>query len=242
MPAIKPSKIEAELQKESFSRNATLSQLVTDWPRLQNIIYINNQPLSKLFEKAGLDVENLDPNDPNVLSKFKQILSPLLPCDVQPSSSLYNQLAGVLHQGGLPFRLETQTAKDLNENDRMLDNVKRGMSRRVDLVGNEDGFSVREVFIYNGNISQRDPDNPEFVQSEGHPMLSGRSEYMVYVNDTQIIPQLKSALLSTSEPELDSLLNGQGQKAEIAPSCRVQAASLEREKEDDSQYRSPGLA
>jgi hypothetical protein len=129
---------------------------------------------------------------------------------VTPSDELYDKLASILHQGGLPCRLETQVARLLTESDRMMDNVKQQMNRRVDLTSTDTGFAVREVFIYTGNISQRDPDNPEFIQ-EPHqvPILSGKCEHSVVVNNNDIELRFKRMILSTHEQKLDNLLQGE---------------------------------
>lgn len=67
----------------------------------------------------------MDPPDPAVLIKFKEILSPFIPIDLEMSDEVCVQFARVLHEGGLPFQLESQVASTLSENDRMMDNVKR---------------------------------------------------------------------------------------------------------------------
>jgi len=198
------------LEKGDFSRNADLSQLIKDWPRLSHVIHINNQPLSKLFEDRELDFdEETDIHDPEVQAKFKQILDMLLPQSVssQDHENTYQQLSSVLHQGGLLVSLETQIVKTLTGSERMLDSVKKDMSRRVDLNTTETGFSLKELFIYRGNVSQRNPDEPEFEQKpNASALLTGKCEYDVVVNKENIETTLKGILISTKEPGLEEIL------------------------------------
>ncbi len=198
------------LEHGDFSRNADLSQLIKDWPRLSHVIHINGQPLSKLFEDRELHFdEETDIQDHKVQADFKKVLDMLLPKSLssQHNEDIYQQLSSVLHQGGLLASLETQIVKTLTDSGRMLDSVKKNMSRRVDLNTTETGFSVKELFIYNGNISQRNPDEPEFVQKpNASALLTGKCEYDVVVDKVNIATTLKEMLISTKESGLEKIL------------------------------------
>jgi len=202
--------IHQSLTNLDFSRNANIRQLIIDWPRLQNVVRINGQPLAELFKGAGIDVgAELNPDDPILQAKFKKILEPLLPAKVNITEldAMYNQLAAVLHQGGLPFSLETQVVKSLTTQGRMFDSVKKGMDRRVDLVSTDQGFAVKELFLYNGNISKQDPDNPEFMQESNEiPLLTGKCEYDVEITATQVKPVFKAMQLSSPAEQLETML------------------------------------
>jgi hypothetical protein len=54
------SPLEKELIDLNFSRNANMAQLVIDWPRLQKVIYINNESVGQLLSRSGIDLNELD--------------------------------------------------------------------------------------------------------------------------------------------------------------------------------------
>ncbi|AHE67683.1 hypothetical protein [Legionella oakridgensis] len=206
---IQKSAIEQALERSEFSRAANLSQLMIDWPRMKHYLYINGQSLQEHAEEVGIDLAKIleSPHDPILQAQFKKLLDPLIPAALHDKDQVYDQLAQVLHQGGLPTILETELQKSLNSEGMMLDNVKRGMERRTDLIPTDEGFIIKELFVYQGNLSRKDPDNPEYVQKPGKaPILSGKCIYEVAVSKSGIELELQEMQLSATEKKLEMLL------------------------------------
>ncbi|WP_133126913.1 hypothetical protein [Legionella nagasakiensis] len=211
MSNYKPEKsaIERALEHPNFSRNATISQLMIDWPRIKHYLYINGQSLQAHAEEAGIDLDKVfgAPHDPMVQAQFKTLLDPLIPATFNDKDEIYDQLAQILHQGGLPTILERELQTSLTYDGMMLDNVKRGMERRIDLIPTDEGFAMKELFVYQGNLSRRDPDNPEYVQRPGKaPILSGKCIYEVAISEAGVNLELKEMQLSSTEKKLEMLL------------------------------------
>jgi hypothetical protein len=204
-------KTDVEIEADRLSN---LNQLIIDWVRIRNIIFINGESLGDIFKAKGITADayaehgGFDREDPVLLGNFKKILLDLIPPaerhhDVEKT---YQQIALLLHQGGLFSSLEAQIARTLTENGRMFDSAKSGMRRGVFLETTDSGFTIKEIFTYTGNISKRNPDEPEFLPKGVRPLLTGKCEYNVTVKGANVIPSFNGMLISSDEPALEVIL------------------------------------
>lgn len=258
--------IQEQLQTFDYSKNADMSQLIRDWYRNQNTIYIDREPLTKIFADNDfqLDAETAMNADEKTQQEFaERILSKLVPEkyrvteeDLQRLQSLNNELGSStpisgqehlqeeqkqlldkvtqqkailaelpkhLHQGGLPYALETKMVNTLASEDLALNIDKSAkvpqMSRSTHIVTNQEGFDLKEQFIYAGDIvSKWDRDEVLFEydkrseqikqQDVNHtrqpkPMLAGNSLYAVKVTPEAFTPKLEQMKLMVREEKLE---------------------------------------
>jgi hypothetical protein len=85
-----------------------------------------------------------------------------------------------------------------------LDNLKNGMERRIYLHSFETGFSIKEIFAYHGNVSQKDPEKTQFEQNNyKKPLLTGGCQYDIVVSKNTLHPTLKDFNLSSPEEKIE---------------------------------------
>ncbi|WP_133129212.1 hypothetical protein [Legionella steigerwaltii] len=185
--------------------------------------------MKKLFDDAGLDTtDELDSNDSEVQKKFiTSVLQKLIPSPSELDNKMLKQVCGMLHQGGLLCRLESEVKCTLTEQGRMLYKGKApGIERRIYLNTTETGFMVQEVFQYSGSISQRsNAETPEFqpvksVKKDCTPLISGQCKFDVPIKDGEVKPVFTKMELSIAAGEattgLEEVLGKSGSKSKTA--------------------------
>lgn len=213
------TEVHKALVNMEFSRNASLDQLVTDWPRRAQRVRIDGLSFDKFLKAQGITENPAEIDSSIIKEKLKDFLLPLIPVSQRTGNldAQYNKLATVLHQGGLPSLLEKEIVESLNNREQMLKSVRDGTSRWIDLTPTDTGFKVVSSFQYKGNIvSKDDPDEITYKQEtstdpvsglEAQPMLVGHSEFDVILTKDKVKPDLGSFQIQSSNPTLNKLFD-----------------------------------
>ncbi len=188
-----------------------IQQLMMDWPRRVDRIYINGTPLKEMFKRLGIPESNLDINDPATQTKFKILLSSFIGIpkgDLEKQREVtYEEVAGILKQGALIDNLETKVDQSLSAQGFSRDNTRKTI-RRADLTLNEKGFSLKSEFTYEGNISKQNPEDPLFDQANyKKPMIKGAVEYQVSLNKEGLNVKPKASSLSVADNKLKNMID-----------------------------------
>ena len=116
---------------------------------------------------------------------------------------IYGKMAGLLHQGGLPFRLHKHIESALNENNLLFDSK---MNKKLELHETETGFGLRTLFTCNGNIVSKD-DVEDMKFEADDKLLVAETEQMVTFNQKgDMSVTVSSASLRSSVPQLVELI------------------------------------
>lgn len=187
-----------DIGKLDFSRNSSLDKMIQDWCRMTNNIIIGTKTLAEIMKDKNIQIpENYNPAD-NDSKSFKQQLQYLVTTQLLSQidyddvdlSKLWDELAKILHQGGLMTSFEKEIQQKLVKQQLMFDSSHEEDSKiqHMILTPCNGGFRVANIYKDEGKI--KDISDIELPIKESDVHITGGCDYKVTI-DTKGDSKLK---------------------------------------------------